>query len=132
MQMVFVVDEYGEIEGIVTAQDLLEAVTGEFMPHDMDDAWAIQREDGSWLLDGAIPIPEMKDCLELKNVPEEDRGRYHTLSGMVMLLLGCVPATGNHVDWSGWRFEVMDMDGKRIDKVLATPISATEQVESGA
>jgi putative hemolysin len=82
----------------------------------MDDAWAIQREDGSWLLDGAIPIPEMKDCLELKNVPEEDRGRYHTLSGMVMLLLGCVPATGNHVDWSGWRFEVMDMDGKRIDK----------------
>lgn len=123
MQMVFVVDEYGEIEGIVTAQDLLEAVTGEFMPRNADDAWAVQREDGSWLLDGAIPIPEMKDCLALKSVPEEDRGRYHTLSGMVMLLLGRVPATGNQVDWSGWRFEVVDMDGKRIDKVLASPLA---------
>jgi len=130
MQMVFVVDEYGEIEGIVTAQDLLEAVTGEFMPHNVDDAWAVQRDDGSWLLDGAIPIPEMKDCLELKIVPEEDRGRYHTLSGMVMLLLGRVPSTGNHVDWGGWRFEVVDMDGKRIDKVLATPISQTVQFET--
>ncbi|MGH8783848.1 MAG: hemolysin family protein [Cupriavidus necator] len=122
MQMAFVIDEYGEIEGIVTLQDVLEALTGEFTPRNAEDAWAVQRDDGSWLLDGAIPIPEMKDRLELKAVPEEDKGRYHTLSGMVMLLLGRVPATGNQADWEGWRFEVVDMDEKRIDKVLATPL----------
>lgn len=131
MQMAFVIDEYGEIEGIVTLQDVLEAVTGEFTPRNADDAWAVQREDGSWLLDGAIPIPEMKDRLELKTVPEEDKGRYHTLSGMVMLLLGRVPATGDQGEWDGWRFEVVDMDEKRIDKVLATPILTDEQAEEG-
>lgn len=122
MQMAFIIDEYGEIEGLVTLRDLLEAVTGEFTPRNAEDAWAVQREDGSWLLDGTIPIPEMKDRLELKTVPEEDKGRYHTLSGMIMLLLGRVPATGDYSDWAGWRFEVVDMDGKRIDKILATPI----------
>ena len=131
MQMAFVIDEYGEIEGIVTLQDVLEAVTGEFTPKNADDAWAVQREDGSWLLDGAIPIPEMKDRLELKGVPEEYKGRYHTLSGMLMLLLGKVPATCDYVDWEGWRFEVVDMDEKRIDKVIATPLlnsqSSTEE-----
>lgn len=126
MQMAFVIDEYGEIEGIVTLQDLLEAVTGEFTPRNADDAWAVQRDDGSWLLDGAIPIPEMKDRLEIKTTPEEDKGRYHTLSGMVMLLLGRVPNTGDQADWDNWRFEVVDMDQKRVDKVLATPISSEE------
>ena len=126
MQMVLVVNEYGEIEGLVTLQDVLEAVTGEFAPHNAEDAWAVQRDDGSWLLDGAIPIPEMKDCLNLKSVPEEDKHNYHTISGMLMLLLGRIPSTGNHVNWEGWRFEVVDMDGKRIDKVLATALpSAT-------
>lgn len=126
MQMAFVIDEYGEIEGIVTLQDVLEAVTGEFTPRNAEDAWAVQREDGSWLLDGAIPIPEMKDCLELITVPEEDKGRYHTLSGMVMLLLGRVPSTGDYSDWEGWRFEVVDMDEKRVDKVLVTPLLNSE------
>jgi putative hemolysin len=130
MQMAFVIDEYGDIEGIVTLQNVLEAVTGEFTPRNAEDAWAVQREDGSWLLDGAIPIPEMKDRLELKNVPEEDKGRYHTISGMIMLLLGRVPGTGNHVDWEGWRFEVVDMDGKRIDKVLASPILNGDEQET--
>ena len=120
MQMAFVIDEYGEMQGLVTLQDVLEAVTGEFPPHNLEDAWAVQREDGSWLLDGAIPLPEMKDHLALKETPEEDKGRYHTLSGMVMLLLGRVPTTGDHCDWQQWRFEVVDMDGKRIDKVLAS------------
>ncbi len=132
MQMAFVIDEYGEIEGIVTLQNVLEAVTGEFTPRNAEDAWAVQRDDGSWLLDGAIPIPEMKDRLELKNVPEEDKGRYHTISGMIMLLLGRVPGTGNHVDWAGWRFEVVDMDDKRIDKVLATPLRNGDEREASA
>jgi len=123
MQMALVVDEYGSVEGLVTLHDVLEAVTGEFTPRNPEDAWAVQRADGSWLLDGAIPILEMKDRLELKAVPEEDKQRYHTLSGMMMLLLGRVPATGNYTDWGGWRFEVVDMDGKRIDKVLVTPLA---------
>lgn len=126
MQMVFVIDEYGEVEGIVTLQDVLEAVTGEFTPQNGEDAWAVKREDGSWLLDGTIPILELKDCLALKLVPEEDKGRYHTLSGMVMLLLGRVPKTSDYTEWHGWRFEVVDMDGKRIDKVLASPLPPLE------
>ncbi|WAG77677.1 hemolysin family protein [Metapseudomonas furukawaii] len=130
MQMAFVIDEYGELEGIVTLQDVLEAVTGEFTPNNAEDAWAVQRHDGSWLLDGAIPIPEMKDRLGLKTVPEEDKGRYHTVSGMFMLLLGRVPATSDRVEWSGWSFEVVDMDGKRIDKVLASPIDLPDSGEA--
>jgi putative hemolysin len=119
-QMVFVVDEYGETQGLVTLQDLLEAVTGEFVPRNLEDSWAIQREDGSWLLDGLIPVPELKDTLDLRNVPEEDKGVYHTLSGMVMWLLGRMPQTGDVTFWENWRLEVVDMDSKRIDKVLAS------------
>jgi putative hemolysin len=119
-QMVLVVDEYGELQGLVTLQDVLEAVTGEFTPPTEEDAWAVQREDGSWLLDGLIPIPELKDLLGLRTVPEEDRGRYHTLSGMLMWLLGRLPRTGDVTQWERWRFEVVDLDGKRVDKVLAS------------
>ncbi|MCA1938137.1 MAG: hemolysin family protein [Dechloromonas sp.] len=118
-QVVFVVDEYGEIQGMVTLQDLVESVTGEFVPKNKEDAWAIQRDDGSWLLDGLIPLLELKDTLSMKTVPEEEKGRYHTLSGMVMLLLGRLPVTGDKACWEGWSFEVVDLDGKRIDKVLA-------------
>ena len=120
--IVFVIDEYGEVQGMVTLHDVIESVTGEFLPHDTKESWAVQREDGSWLLDGLIPILELKDRLNMKAVPEEDKGRYHTVSGMFMLLLGRVPQTGDRVEWQGWMFEVVDMDGKRIDKVLATPV----------
>ena len=115
-----VVDEYGEVQGLVTPQDLFEAIAGEFKTTTPDDAWAVQRKDGSWLLDGLIPIPELKDRLNLDSVPEEELGRYNTLSGMMMLLLGRVPHTSDAADWEGWRFEIVDMDRKRIDKVLAT------------
>ncbi|UWX57085.1 hemolysin family protein [Chlorobaculum sp. MV4-Y] len=121
-QMVFVVDEYGEIQGLVTLQDMLEAVTGEFVPLNLEDSWAVQREDGSWLLDGLIPVPELKDTLDLRAVPEEEKGVYHTLSGMIMWLLGRLPQTGDITFWENWRLEVIDMDSKRIDKVLATKI----------
>ena len=119
VQMAFVIDEYGEVQGIVTLQDLVEAITGEFRPRDPDTSWAVQRDDGSWLLDGHIPVPELKDRLQLSNVPEEDRGRYNTLSGMMMLLTGRLPKEADAVNWEGWRFEIVDMDGKTIDKVLA-------------
>jgi putative hemolysin len=120
--MVLVVDEYGVVQGLVTLQDVLEAVTGEFKTQNQDDAWAVQREDGSWLLDGLIPIPELKDRLQLRSVPEENRGRYHTLSGLMMWLLGRLPQTADKVIWEQWRLEIVDLDGKRIDKVLATRI----------
>jgi len=119
-ELVFVVDEYGAVQGVITERDLLEAITGEFGAQTDDDAWAVQREDGSWLMDGLIPVPELKDRLDLKDMPEEDRGRYNTLAGMVMLLLGRLPKTTDHVDWQGWRFEVVDLDGKRVDKVLVS------------
>jgi putative hemolysin len=116
--VVFVVDEYGAVQGVISERDLLEAITGEFAPPSADNAWAVQREDGSWLMDGLIPVPELKDRLELKELPEEDRGRYNTLAGMIMLLLGRLPIITDRVDWEGWRFEVVDLDGKRVDKVL--------------
>ena len=126
-ELVFVVDEYGEVQGVITVRDVLEAITGEFTVAADDDAWAVQRDNGSWLFDGLIPVPELKDRLDLKELPEEDRGRYNTLAGMIMLLLGRLPRTADHVDWNGWRFEVVDMDGKRIDKVLAVPIANPEE-----
>ena len=87
---------------------------------------AEQCEDGSWLLDGLIPIPELKDKLVLKETPEEDKGRYHTLSGMMMWLLGRLPNTGDSAVWENWQFEVVDLDGKRIDKVLAKRLPELE------
>lgn len=128
-QLVFVIDEYGEIQGIVTLYDMMEAIAGEFKPQNQEEAWAVQREDGSWLLDGLIPISELKDRLDLKSVPEEEKGRYHTLSGMLMLLLGRVPRTADRCEWEGWQLEVVDMDGTRIDKVLASFIAQTDVTE---
>jgi putative hemolysin len=122
-QLVFVVDEYGEVQGMITVRDVLEAITGEFTTPTDEDSWAVQREDGSWLFDGLIPVPELKDRLGLKEMPEEDRGRYNTLAGMVMLLLGRLPRTTDSVEWGGWRFEVVDLDGKRVDKVLASRLA---------
>lgn len=128
-QLAFIVDEYGEVLGIVTLQDVMEAITGEFKTPHPEESWAVQRHDGSWLLDGLIPIPELKDRLDLRDVPEEERGRYNTLSGMVMLLLGDIPRTSDRCHWQGWDFEVVDLDGLRIDKVLATrqPSAAAEE-----
>lgn len=121
-ELVFVVDEYGAVQGVITERDVLEAITGEFsLPADKD-SWAVRRDDGSWLMDGLIPVPEFKDRLELKELPEEDRGRYNTLAGMVMLLLGRLPAVADVVEWQGWRFEVVDLDGKRVDKVWVSPL----------
>ncbi len=130
VHMAFVIDEYGEVQGIVTLQDLIEAITGEFQARDPETSWAVKREDGSWLLDGHIPVPELKDRLDLDTVPEEDRGRYHTLSGMVMLLTGKLPKVTDTVQWEDWRFEVVDMDGKTIDKVLAIRVPPVELEET--
>ncbi len=121
-----VVDEYGDVQGMVTLHDLLEAITGEFHTSNREDSWAVQRDDGSWLLDGMLAIPELKDILGLRSVVEEERGRYHTLAGMLMQLLGRVPVETDHVEWEKWRFEIIDMDGQRIDKVLTTALTVFE------
>jgi putative hemolysin len=131
--MVFVVDEYGVVQGVITLRDVLEAITGEFSSASEADSWAVQRADGSWLVDGLIPVPELKDRLEIKDLPDEDRGRYNTLAGMIMLLLGRLPQTADIVEWGQWRFEVVDLDGKRVDKVLASLLPETNnQPESPA
>ncbi|HEV8689204.1 MAG TPA: hemolysin family protein, partial [Ideonella sp.] len=129
-ELVFVVDEYGAVQGVITVRDVLEAITGEFGTQTDEDAWAVQRADGSWLVDGLIPVPELKDRLELKELPEEDRGRYNTLAGMIMLLLGRLPHTTDTVEWESWRFEVVDLDGKRVDKVLATRLHDPVNLET--
>ena len=132
VHMAFVIDEYGEVQGIITLQDLIEAITGEFQPRDPETSWAVQRDDGSWLLDGHIPVPELKDRLGLEEVPEEERGRYHTLSGMIMLLTGTLPKVADAVQWEGWKLEIVDMDGRAIDKVLAVRLPPEEvRSESG-
>jgi len=127
--LVFVVDEYGEVQGVISVRDVLEAIAGEFNAPGDGDAWAVQREDGSWLMDGLIPVPELKDRLGLKELPEEDRGRYNTLAGMVMLLLGRLPRTADVVEWNAWRFEVVDLDGKRVDKVLVSRLAEDGEKE---
>jgi putative hemolysin len=123
-QMVFVVDEYGDLKGIVTLQDLLEALTGEFIMGEGEDAYIIRRDDGSLLLDGMLAIIDLKDCLQIENLPGE--GDYETLNGLIMLLMGRMPATGDKVVVRDWLLEIVDMDGRRIDKVLAYKLDDEE------
>ncbi|MFD0666928.1 hemolysin family protein [Ramlibacter sp. MAHUQ-53] len=121
-RMVFVVDEYGVVQGLMTPHDLLEAITGELKPVVQAEAWATPRDDGSWLLDGLMPVSELKARLDIKELPDEERGRYNTLAGLLMAVSGHLPSTGERIDCGGWLFEVVDLDGRRIDKVLALPL----------
>ncbi|MDX9874535.1 MAG: hemolysin family protein [Spongiibacteraceae bacterium] len=119
--LALVVDEYGHVLGMVTSADILAALTGGLNGHDdHDDPDAVQRPDGSWLFDGALPLEEVWSCLELQRLPE--RGDYHTLAGLVLSVLGTIPTSGDSFEWHGLNFEVVDMDGRRIDKVLVTPL----------
>ena len=121
-RMVFVVDEYGVVQGLVTPVDLLEAITGELQPLAQVDAWATPREDVSWLLDGMMPVDELRSRLDIRALPDEERGRYNTLAGMLLSVAGHLPHTGERIASSGWMFEVVDLDGRRIDKVIASPL----------
>ncbi|MDB5898627.1 MAG: domain protein-like protein [Ramlibacter sp.] len=121
-RLVFVVDEYGVVQGLITPHDLLEAITGELQPRADTEAWATRREDGSWLLDGLMPLSELKARLEIRDLPEEDKGRYNTLAGLLLAVSGHLPAVGECIDCGDWVFEVVDLDGRRIDKVLAKAV----------
>ena len=125
--LVIVVDEYGSMQGIVSPRDVLEAIAGEFKNVPGEEDWAVKREDGSLLVDGMMPVPELKDQLNLKALPNEADGRYNTLAGMIIWMTGHLPKTGDVVTWDNWRFEVVDMDGRRIDKVL---VSCLEEAEN--
>ena len=118
-RIVFVVDEYGVVQGLMTPMDMLEAITGELQPGAQTDAWATPRGDGSWLIDGVMPVSELKVRLDIRELPEENRGRYNTVAGLLQSVSGRLLNTGEKVECAGWEFEVVDLDGKRIDKVLA-------------
>jgi len=123
-RILLVVDEYGVVQGLMTPMDMLEAITGELQTGTPLDAWATQREDGSWLIDGLMPVSELKSRLDIKELPEEDKGRYNTVAGLLMSVSGHLPVTSERIACAGWTFEVVDLDGKRIDKVLASQNAA--------
>ncbi|WP_180681999.1 hemolysin family protein [Tepidicella baoligensis] len=117
LRMVFVVDEYGVVQGLLTPLDLLEAITGELSPVQPADAWATLQEDGSWRVDGAMPAHELKARLEIDALPDEDKDRYNTVAGLMQTVSGTLMEVGDVVDICGWRFEVLKLDGRRIDEV---------------
>lgn len=125
-----VVDEYGGVEGLVTLNDILEDLVGDVASVDMpQERQIVQRPDGSWLIDGKLPIDDLKEVLKIPKLPEEESGSYQTLGGLVMLQVGRVPVTGDTFEAAGYRFEVVDMDEKRVDKVLVSrlPDSGPEE-----
>jgi putative hemolysin len=125
--MAMVVDEYGVIQGVVTLNDILVEIVGDMPSIDQpEDPQAVQREDGSWLLDGMLPVEEFFELFGIEELPREQRGNYHTLGGFVITHLGRIPTAADHFEWSGMRVEVMDMDGNRVDKVLVMPVEKTD------
>ena len=122
--MALVIDEHGSVIGLVTVLDIIEAVIGD-LP-DTASPQAVQRADGSWLIDGTYNISMLEDLLETSLFPEEERYNYQTVSGFMMFHIGRIPVAADQFEWRGFRFEVVDMDGRRIDKVLATRIPASE------
>ncbi|GLQ97018.1 hemolysin family protein [Dyella mobilis] len=129
--MALVVDEYGDIEGVVTLNDLLAAVVGASqLGHGNEESSPIvQREDGSWLVDGAISTDDLRELLKVDHLPGEDEHDFRTAAGMVMAALGHIPQTGEVFAWHGIRFEVVDLDGARIDKLLVTPAPRIEAAD---
>lgn len=123
--MALVVDEYGEVIGAVTASDLLGAVIGRGQaPHEAsdDEPLLVQRDDGSWLVDGRLPNDEARELMGVSALPGEEDHDFHTIAGMVMAQFGRIPEAGEHFVWQGWRIEVIDRDGARIDKLLVERI----------
>jgi putative hemolysin len=114
-----VTDEFGGIEGLVTLNDLMEAIVGVLpSPEELDDPMVVEREDGSWLLDGLLDIGDFRDLIACPELPGEETGSFHTLGGFILHMLGRIPRAGDHFTWEGLRLEVVDMDGKRVDKIL--------------
>lgn len=117
-----VIDEFGATLGVVTTNDILAAIVGDLPVGGVRRASAVRRDDGSWLLDARLPNSEFREILGLGELPDDDGGMYETLAGFIIKRLEKLPATGDKFAWGGYVFEVVDMDGKRVDQVLATPL----------
>lgn len=126
--MALVVDEYGGLQGLVTLDDVLQGIVGDMvLLGEADSPGAVQRDDGSWLIDGLLPIDEFREIFGLKALPGEGEGDFQTVAGFVLRQLGHIPLVGERTAWDNLVFEVMDMDGRRIDKLLVHP---TQQAAS--
>ncbi|HEX7370937.1 MAG TPA: hemolysin family protein, partial [Rhodanobacteraceae bacterium] len=126
------VDEYGDIEGLVTVNDVLTAVVGHGASSDgtaSKDAPAIRREDGTWLVDGSLATDDLRELLQIDELPEESEGDYYTLAGMLIGLFGHIPTVGESIIWHQLRFEIVNLEGARIDKVLITPMAIDESTD---
>jgi putative hemolysin len=125
-ELAMVVDEYGEIQGMITLTDVMTALVGEVPAVEDEEAPdAVQREDGSWYMDGGMVLDRFRYLTGADlRFPDEDNDAYHTLAGFILYQLGYIPKSGELLDWEGWRFEVADMDGNRIDRLLVIPVKA--------
>jgi putative hemolysin len=131
-EMALVLNEYGSIEGLITLRDILEAIVGDIPSADEDrEPEAVLREDGSWLIDGLLPTDELKELIDVEDLPGEANGLFQTMAGFMIARLGRFPHASDHFSCRGWRFEVVDMDGHRVDKVLvsreAEPTEVSEE-----
>ena len=125
VHIALVTDEFGGIEGLLTLNDLMEAIVGDLpSAEDQEEPLVVEREDGSWLLDGSLDIGDFKTLVDRDELPDEVSGGYHTIGGFVMHHLGRIPMAGEHFRWDGLSFEVMDMDGKRVDKILVAEVAS--------
>ncbi len=121
-RLVFIVDEYGVVQGLMTPRDLLEAITGELKPGAHVEAWATPMPNGVWMLDGLMPVDELKARLDIRELPHEDKGRYNTVAGLLLSVSGQMPTVGEQIECAGWRFTITKLEGRRIDSVRAEPI----------
>lgn len=129
-QVALVVDEYGGVQGLATMHDVLNAAVGDITGRFAEETpRAVQREDGSWLFDGMLPVDDLRSVIDVAHLPGEIEGTFETLGGFMMMHLGRIPEVSDHFEWGGLRFEVLDMDGRRVDKVLVMP--AASKAEKG-
>lgn len=123
--LALVLDEFGAVEGMVTMHDILEEIVGAIPAYkEAEEPFAIQRDDGSWLLDGMMPLVKFKDMMNLPDLPVKEKGDYYTLAGFVVTRVGHIPSSSDSFEWEGYYFEVVDMDRNRVDKVLVVPPDA--------
>jgi putative hemolysin len=120
--MALVVDEYGGFEGVVTLHDILQSLVGDIAdPTDTENRTVVRRDDGSWMVDGMVTVDQVKDLTGLKQLPGDESGDFQTLGGFMMARINRVPSVGDRVTVHGFRFEVVKMDGRRVDRVLVVP-----------
>lgn len=126
--LAMVVDEYGSVEGLVTINDLLEEIVGDLETGGVANSSVVQRDDGSYLLDGSLSVLDFRQVLGLPELPADERDSYQTLAGFMLARLEKVPTEGDKFVWNGYAFEVMDMDGRRVDKVLVSAVASSSEI----